>query len=293
MDIKQRTLIVTDSCCDLPPELITKHHITILPLTVSLSEETFKDGIDINPQKIYEYYNKFHILPKTAAPSVYDFTEVFQKLTSDGYEVFFIGIGDQFSSTYSNAYIAAKEFEHVCTADSGNLSSGLGLLVLMAAELAEQNLSSEEIASQVAVSAEYVDASFVIEKLEYLYKGGRCSAVQMLSANALKIKPCIEVREGKMGVGRKYRGNLKRCITSYIEDSLSDSTQVNPKRCFITHTINDREIVESAIETVKKCFDFEEIIESNAGSTIASHCGEGTLGILFFRNHIVNSLTEI
>lgn len=288
MNTKQTTFIVTDSSCDLSSDLYKKHNIIALPLSITLDNATYKDGVDMNPDKIYEHYKIHQTLPKTSAPSIFDFSETFRDLTSDGSEVVFIGIGDSFSSTYSNAYIAAKDFSNIHTVDSGNLSSGVGLLVLYAAELARKGLHAKEIAEKARVKVPYVDASFVIENLEFLHKGGRCSSVSLLSANALRIKPCIEVRAGKMLVGKKYRGSLEKCIKQYINNCLEDKENIDPTRCFITHTIKNREIIDTAYQTIHENFEFDEILETNAGSTIASHCGEGTLGILFFRKKPVN-----
>jgi len=288
MATNQSTLIVTDSSCDLSPELYEKYQITALPLSITLDNKTYKDGVDMNPEMIFEHYLQYNTLPKTAAPSIYDFSEAYNSLTSKGYDLVFIGIGDKISSTYSNAYIAAKDFPNVYTIDSGNLSSGVGHLVLFAAELAMEGFSAKEIYERTKEKVPYVDASFVIEKLEFLHKGGRCSSVAFLSANALRIKPCIEVRVGSMGVGKKYRGSLSKCIETYIIDCLKDKDSIDPKRCFITHTIKDRAIIDSAFQIIKKHFTFDEILETKAGSTIASHCGEGTLGILFFRKSPVN-----
>ncbi len=288
MTTNQKTVIVTDSSCDLSPELYQMYHITALPLAITLDNKTYKDGIDMNSDMIYTHYNTYQTLPKTAAPSIYDFTKTFQELTAKGFEIVFIGIGSSLSSTFNNAYIASKDFNQVYTIDSGNLSSGVGHLVLYAAELAFKGLPAKEIYEKTKEKVHYVDASFVIEKLEFLHKGGRCSSVAFLSANALRIKPCIEVRGGAMGVGKKYRGSLSKCIESYIENSLSDKDNIDPKRCFITHTIKDRSIIESAFQMVNKHFQFDEILETHAGCTIASHCGEGTLGILFFRKTPIN-----
>ncbi len=284
MKLSNQTVIVTDSSSDLSKELFTTYGIYHLPLYVTLGEKTYRDGVDITPQELYDYVATYKQLPHTAAPSIYDFTCLFKELRSEGKEIVFIGLGNDFSSTFSNASIAAEEFDQIHLVDSQSLSTGVGLLVLYAASLAKEGLSGSEIASLVTLKTALVDASFIIEKLEFLHKGGRCSAVTAFGANALNIKPCILVSNGKMIVGEKYRGNLQKCISSYISHHLSNTENIDPTRCFITHTISDPNLIDYAYTAIQENFTFDEILETNAGCTIASHCGEGTLGILFFRN---------
>lgn len=284
MNAKQRTVIVTDSTCDLSTEILDKYNIIQVPLYVTLGDKTFRDGVDTTPQMLYSYVGKSGNLPKTSAPSPQDYREVFEELTNANYEVVCLTIGSDFSCSCCNAKISAEEFKNVFVVDSQNLSAGVGYLVLDAAELSQCGKSAKEIYDELTDKVPYIDTSFVIEKLEYLYKGGRCNAAAMFGANLLHIKPCIQVKNGKMNVGKKYRGSLKSSVSAYIKDKLSDIEDIDQKRIFITHTMqHDPKLVEYAIEIVKSIADFDQIIETKAGSTISSHCGPGTLGVLFGR----------
>ncbi len=273
--------IFADSTCDLSPELVEKYDITITPLYVSLGDKAYIDGVEIHPKDIFKYYNETKKLPKTAAVPVTYYEEVFKAAVSEGYDVIHFAISAEFSACYQNACIAAKEIGNVWTIDSRNLSTGIGHLVLIAAELAASGKTAEEIAEYVKEVAERLDVSFIIDKLEFLYKGGRCSGVAALGANVLKLKPCIEVVDGKMIVGKKYRGSFEKVVKEYIKERLEGNDSIDLKRIFLTWTGVDSKLINELTEEIKSYLPFEEVLVTEAGSTVTGHCGPGTLGILY------------
>lgn len=276
-----KTIITADSTCDLSAEIIEKHGVKILPLYVVLGERSYRDSIDIKPDDIYDYVSANNVLPKTSAGSVDDYLNFFKKLVENGNEVVHFNISSEMSSSYQNACIAASEVGNVYVVDSRNLSTGSGLLVLDAVEMANEGIPAEQIAEKMRSRTPLVRASFVVDKLEYLHKGGRCTAVALLGANLLKIKPRIEVNEGKMGMGGKYRGAYKKVLTEdYVKDVLSVDN-INTKRVFITHTKCDPELVQAVIDKVNSLVKFDEVYETTAGCVITSHCGANTIGVLY------------
>ncbi len=281
--MNKKVIIASDSTSDLSPEIIERYGIKILPLVVNLGEEQYSDGVDIDPDKIYEHYEKTGVLPKTAAPNIADFEDMFSKLTSDGSAVVFFTISAEMSSTYNNARLVAGEYEDVYVVDTRNLSTGGGLLVIAAAEMAKEGRSAKEIAKECAEMAPRVDASFVVDDLEFLHKGGRCSALAAFGANLLQLKPCIFVNDGKMGVGKKYRGKFASVLDQYVADRLGDASDIELDRIFVTHAGCDEAIYMKCVEAVKAAADFKEVFITRAGCTISSHCGRNTLGVLFVR----------
>lgn len=280
--MSKKVIIASDSTCDLSPELIEKYDIKVFPLFVRLGENDYKDGVDVTPEDIYAHYGKTGELPKTAAVNVSDFSDFFEEATAEGAEVVVFTISALMSSTYQNARLAAEDFEGVYVVDTKNLSTGGGLLVLTAADMAASGASAAEIAAACEALTGKVDASFVIDDLEFLYKGGRCSAVERFGANLLKLKPCITVNDAKMGVGKKYRGNFADVLPKYVEDRIGDGSSVSPERVFVTHAGCDMKIVNGCVEQVK-ALGFKEVHVTRAGCTISSHCGQNTLGVLFVR----------
>mgnify|MGYP001144457576 CR=1 FL=1 len=274
--------ISADSTCDLSPELIERYHIGITPLYIIRGEETLRDGIDVHPQELYDYANATGKLCKTAAVNVSDYLAYFAACREEYDAVIHFTISSDMSGCYQNACIAAKEFTNVYPVDSRNLSTGIGHLVLNAAEMAEQGMDAADIAAALEKKREKLDVSFVIDTLEYLRKGGRCSTVAALGANLLKLKPCIEVHEGKMSVAKKYRGTLAKAIESYVTDRIKDHDDFDKKRVFITDSGVDTEIVETVEKLLREYGGFEEIHHTLAGSTISGHCGPGCLGILYY-----------
>ena len=238
----RKVVITTDSCCDLLPEMYEQRDIKILPLCVTLGDKTCYDGVDIMPRDIFKYVDETGTLPKTAARSVGDFIDFFKTFVDNGCDVVFIGIGSSLSATCQNARLAGEEVGNVYVADSENLSTGIALSILKACDLRDQGMSAEDIANTVAAETKFIDASFIIDRLDYLYKGGRCSAVSALGANLLKLHPCIEVKDGKMGVGKKYRGNMKDILVKYVKERLSvEGIKYKRTRAFVTHTCIDHD----------------------------------------------------
>ena len=279
----KKVLITRDSTSDLPAELVEKLGIKTIPLVINLGEKSYQDGVDITPDDIYKYHSEHGILPKTSAANVDDMINFFKKYVDEGYSIVHFNISSTMSSTYQNSCIAADEFEDVYVVDTANLSTGEGLIILKAVEFVNQGLSAKEVYEEVLKLIPHVDASFVIDSLEYLHKGGRCSTLATLGANLLKLKPCIEVKGGSMGVGKKYRGKYSEALKQYVEDRLSDYSDIDLSRVFVTHAGCDDEIVNQVIEQVRASAPFEELIVSRAGCTISSHCGRNTLGVLSIR----------
>ena len=279
--------IVADSTCDLTKEQIQKNGITILPLYVTMDGKSRRDGLEISAEEIFRHVDDGGELPKTSALTVTDYADCFAKIRQEDpeAEILCITISSHFSSCFQNACIAAEEAEgKVVAVDSLNLSSGFGHVVLEACRLANEGLSAEEIKKELETDIiPKVDASFIINRLDYLRKGGRCSTVAALGANLLRLKPCIEVRDGKMSVGKKYRGNFVKCVSQYVQDRLADIDSIRSQRIFITHANAENEAVKAAEKEIRAAGAFDEIAESRAGCTIASHCGPNTLGVLFIR----------
>lgn len=276
-------VITGDSTCDLSPELRQRYNIDILPLGVTLGGKVYKDGADITPDDIYAHHDKTGELPKTTAANVDEFYNFFKKFADEGKTVIHFDISSGMSSTFNNARIAAEEFENIYAIDSANLSTGIGLLVVAAAEMVNEGLEAEEIVAKINDMVPKVDASFVIDNLEYLYKGGRCSALTAFGANMLKLKPCIEVKNGAMGVSKKYRGRYADVLKTYVSERLGDGNDIDNSRVFVTHAGCDEEVVKQVVEQVKEAGIFKEVFLTRAGCTVSSHCGANTLGVLFIR----------
>lgn len=276
-------VITGDSTCDLSPELRQRYNIDILPLGVTLGGKVYKDGVDITPDDIYAHHDKTGELPKTTAANVDEFYNFFKKFADEGKTVIHFDISSGMSSTFNNARIAAEEFENIYVIDSANLSTGIGLLVVAAAEMVNEGLEAEEIVAKINDMVPKVDASFVIDNLEYLYKGGRCSALAAFGANMLKLKPCIEVKNGAMGVSEKYRGRYADVLKTYVSERLGDGSDIDNSRVFVTHAGCDEEVVKQVVEQVKEAGIFKEVFLTRAGCTVSSHCGANTLGVLFVR----------
>ena len=281
--MSKHVIIASDSTCDLSQELIERYQIKILPLEVSLGDKQYRDGVDINPDMIYESYEQTGQLPKTAAINISEFDEFFAKETADGSEMVLFTISSDMSSTFNNARLASQEYEGVYPVNTMNLSTGGGLLVLAAAEMAAEGKSAKEIAEACCALRERVDASFVIDNLEFLHKGGRCSAIAAFGANLLQLKPCVMVRDGKMIVGKKYRGKFAMTLEKYVADRIGDASDIDTKRIFVTHAGCDEAIVDQCVKQVTDMGVFDEVLVTRAGCTVSSHCGRNTLGVLFIR----------
>lgn len=275
--------IISDSTCDLSAELIRQHNITITPLIVVKNDEEFRDGTTITPAEIFAHVAAGGSLCSTAALNMGIYQEEFEKY-ADSYDgVIHISIGSGFSSSYQNACLAADEFDNVRVIDSQNLSTGQGLVVLKACELARTATSLDELADTLREFTTHVEASFLVDKLDYLVKGGRCSSAAALGANLLNLKPCIEVKDGKMSVTKKYRGNYAKCLGNYVKDRLEGRQDLDNSILFVTQTVVSDECNSAVMEAIRTYGKFDTVHETTAGCTISCHCGPGTLGVLFVR----------
>ena len=275
--------ILSDSTCDLSDELVAKYNITIVPLTVIKNGEPFVDRVNITPDEIFAHVANGGDLCSTTATNMGEYAEWFQKFAGDYDGVVHITIGSGFSSCYQNACLAADEFENVRVIDSQNLSTGQGLVVLKACELAENCTDLDELKAKLDAFTPKVEASFLLDQLKYMVKGGRCSSAAALGANLLNLKPCIEVKDGKMSVVKKYRGNYAKCLASYVKDRLCNRDDIDKGTLFVTHTPVTDECLNAVKEAVDSCNDFENTYWTMAGCTVSCHCGPGTLGVLFVR----------
>lgn len=276
------TKILADSTCDLSPELITRYNIGIIPLYVHLGEKEFRDGVNIHPEELFRWSDENGKTPKTAAPSVKDIEAFLDKDGKDEYVIF--TISSSMSGCFNNCVLAARDLKmenRVFVIDSENLSTGIALQVILAAEMAAEGKSGAYIAAENEKIRGKVRASFVIDTLTYLYRGGRCSGLAALFGSALKLHPRIAVADGAMHPEKKYRGKDSRYVMAYVKDMEDSLKTARRDRVFITHSGCSREIVDSVREYLEGLGRFDEILETRAGAVISSHCGPGTLGVLF------------
>lgn len=276
--------ITSDSTCDLN-HLIEERDIGILPLQVNLDADSYYDGVDITPQDIFDFVAKTGVLPKTSAPSIGDYEDFFEKQLTLGEEVIHFNISAKSSGSHNMAKQAAEKFGgKVRVIDSKALSSGQGLLVLKAADMRDEGKTSQEIEETVLQLRARVNTSFVPDSLDYLHKGGRVSGMIKVVAGMFKIHPLILMDDGQLVPGKKYKGRMDILIKQYIQDLKEMYPNYDKSRCFVTHSSADKTLVDVAKAKVKELFEFDEIIETVAGSIITSHCGKGTLGVLFIYN---------
>ena len=275
--------IISDSTCDLSARLIAENDIALSPLAVVKGDAQFKDGVTITPAEIFDHVAAGGALCSTAANSIGEYTEIFEAYASDYDGVIMITIGSGFSTCYQSACLAAEDFPNVRVIDSQNLSTGQGLVVLKACELAKTATDLDALAEELRAFTGKVETSFVVDKLDYLVKGGRCSSAAALGANLLNLKPCIEVKDGKMSVGKKYRGNYAKCLANYVKDRLEGRDDIDNGTLFLTQTVVSDEAYAAVKNAIAEHGHFENIYETTAGCTISCHCGPGTLGIIFVR----------
>lgn len=280
----KRIRIVADSTCDLSKELIEKYDINIIPLCIMLGDNTFLDGVDITPEEIYKWSDENKTTPKTSAVPFDKIEETLKPMVEAGDDIIFIGISEEMSSTCNRIRIFAEdaEYDRIFVINSKNLSTGIGLQALRAAELRDMGKSAEEIVADIENSRDRVRASFVIDTPTFLARGGRCTAVEAFMASALKIHPEIVVKDGKMGAGRKVRGKPALAVSAYVDGLMPIIKNAEPHRVFVTHSGSDREIINSVKARLEALNLFDEILETQAGGVISSHCGPNTLGVLFY-----------
>jgi DegV family protein with EDD domain len=276
--------VVSDSTCDLSPQLVERYGISIIPLHILLGEKEYEDGIDIDPDKIYKWSDDNKTTPKTSAPSMETVISTLKPLLDDGNELVCFAISEDMSTSANVMRLAADELgatDKVHVIDSMNLSTGIGLLVIEAAIMANAGKDASYIVDKIEALRPMVRASFVVDTLVYLYRGGRCSGLSAMVGSALKLHPMITVVNGKMIAGKKYRGNLSKVVTNYSRDLEEELRHAKKDRVFITHSGCDRETIDSVREYLEGLGIFNEVLETRAGGVVSSHCGPGTLGVLF------------
>ena len=274
--------IISDSTCDLSAELLAQFDVAVLPHPIVRDGELLLDNVTITPDDIYRHYEQTGRLCTTSAPNTYDYEMCWKPWLDEGYEIVHFTISSEMSTAYNQAMLAAEETGHVYPVDSRTLSTGIGLLVLEACDLREQGLSAEKIAAKVREDADKCQASFLVDVIEYLWKGGRCSSVAAIGANILKLKPRIDVLNGNMLSTKKYRGRTEKCFAAYADDMLKGKDNIRQNRIFITHSGIDPDIIELIRTKINEWQpDIENIYVTRAGGTISCHCGPGTLGILY------------
>ncbi len=275
--------ISAETTIDMPKELLEKYNIHTTPFTILLGEDVRLDG-DLKSDEIFEFVQKTKVLPKTSAINEFQYTEHFGKLLENYDAVVHIALSSEISSACSNAKAAASKMQNIYVVDSRSLSTGIALLAIYASKLASNGkIAAAEIAKLVADRTPFVQASFIVERLDYLHKGGRCSSIALLGANLLKIRPQIVVKDGKMQSAKKYRGNIDKVIEDYSKDVIEQFNNPDLSVAFVTYTT----ATEGMISAARKALEskgFKEIYETRAGATISSHCGEHTLGILYIND---------
>ena len=276
--------IITDSTCDLSPELIKKNNISVLPLMVNFKESSYRDGIDITTSELYDKVSSLGYLPKTSAVTPGRMIEEFEKWLSNGYEIIFTGISSKMSRTYENALLARATLDqkHIYVVDSGNLSSGIGLLVLYMSKLRDDGYESPEIVKKSIEKVSLIRSQFVIDRFDYLYKGGRCSGMAKIFGTVLKIKPIICVRNKEMNVGKKPHGKLEKGLDSLLDMLKADRDNIDVSNIMVTDSVCPNG-VSYLTKKIKEILPSANIIHTNAGCVISSHCGKGTVGILYMK----------
>lgn len=279
-----KIILSADSSCDLSKDLIERYNVKeICPLHITLGEKCYEDGVNIQPDEIYENFKATGVLPKTSAVNIQEYIDKFKAYVDEGYSVIHVNIGSALSSSYKNCKIAAEKLGNIYPIDSCSLSAGTGHFVIEAAERIEKGMEAEQIAKEVQALTPKSQAHFIIDKLDYLRAGGRCSTLAVLGANLLKLKPCIEVNnaDGSMTVGKKYRGKLENVLLQYVDEKMAQFNNIKKDRIFIAHAGIDEKYIKIVYDRLKKMNYFNEIFVVRASCTISSHCGPDTLGVLF------------
>lgn len=282
----KEVVITADSTCDLPKSIIEKNNIVITPLSILLGEDTFSDGVDVFPKNIYEFVAKTGTLPKTAAVTPAQYFDLFDKITKQGKAIVHISLSSAISSSYQNACLAASDFDDVYVVDSKSLCTAMGLLVLKACDFRAKGFDARKIANRVNSIVPKVSTTFVLDTLEYLHKGGRCSGVAKFSANVLGIRPSIAVdpKTGALDVVKKYRGKMENVYKQYAEDCLKNAGKIDTSRIVVADSGGiSGEVLSYTLGLIEGKAKFDEIIRADAGCTISSHCGPKTLAIFYIK----------
>ncbi len=275
--------ITSDSTCDLTKELLDRYDVALIPLYIMKNGKAYRDGVDITPADIFSYVENSGDFCTTAAVNTFDYIKFFDRFSSKYDAVIHFSIGSGFSVCNMNANAAAKVFNNVFVIDSKNLSSGQGHVVIEAAKLAASGDDPESICKKIINVIERVETSFLIDRLDYIFKGGRCSLATALGASFLHLRTCVEVSGGIMQVTKKYKGTFESCVETYVKDKLEGRPDLDLDRIFITHPAASKAAVNAARTAISKYASFNEVIETKAGCTISCHCGPSTLGVLFIR----------
>ncbi len=278
-----KILITTDSACDLPAEILENINVKTSPLNVIIDGKTYKDVLEIGPFEMFDTVERLNKTATTSGVSEYDYSQLFNQLHQEGYEIIQICTSSEVSVSYQNALLASQNIPNVHVIDSKNVSGGTALLVMHAADLLAEGLGADEIVKKLNESKENIETSCVLDTISYVRRGGRISAVAAMGAEVLKLKPCVDVIEGKLKVGKKYRGKLASVIQSYIKDKLSGRTDIDLKRLVIANTLFDKSIIESAKESIRSIVPFMEILAIDAGCAISCHAGPNAFGLMYFR----------
>lgn len=278
-----KVVIIADSTCDLTKEITNKRDIKIIPLYVNFGENSYKDGIDITTEELYQKVDELGYLPKSSAISPGDFMMTFETYLSQGYDIVLITLGSTISGTYQAALVAKDTFEdnRIYIVDSKNLSSGGGLLVLKACDYRDQGLSAKEICEKVEILVPLVRSQFAIQTMDYLYKGGRCSALSMLLGGVLSIKPIIQVNDGKLNVYKKSVGKMTRALDIMLEDYFMLYDKIDLSYVMITHSMAEKSAGYMKDKIIENNKMPKQLLETQAGCVISTHCGKGTIGILY------------
>lgn len=275
-------IITAETTCDLSPEILEKHGFRLLPITVIVDGKEYKDGVDITSEKLFEYVEKSGQLPKTAALSLAEYADFFAEMKKEAKKVLHFSISSKASSSYNNAVKAAEEAGDVFVVDTQCLSSGEGLLMLKAYDMLSDGADFDEVCKKIDELTAKVQTSFVVDTLDNLHKGGRCSSLALIGSKILKIHPSICEKEGALVVKKKHMGNLMRSLMQYVTDLSTEYKSYDKRRAFVTHSPCDgRDEIEAVLNKAKELFSFDEIIETEAGATVSTHCGKNTIGLLF------------
>lgn len=277
----EKVKIVADSTCDLSRELLERYRIEVIPLPVNLGDKPCLDGVDVHPEDLFRYFQETGKLPTTSAPTPAYYEDLYRQWTEEGYSVVHLSISLSFTVTHNIAKMAAESFPNIHPVDSRNISAGMGILAIQAARLRDQGFSAAEIAERVRSMTGRVQTSFILDTLQFMYKGGRCTGVAALGANLLNLKPCIEVKDGAMEVGKKYRGKLGAVLEQYTEARLKGKEQIDLDQILIAQCHVDKEILKRVVAKIKECQPFQEVLVLDTGCSVSVHCGPNTLGLIY------------
>lgn len=282
--MKNKIAITTESAADLSPKICEENQITVIPLNILIGEEEYKDGIDLTSEELFKKSELYATQAKTSGVSPFEYSEVFEKLTSDGYSVIHIALSSKISSCFQNALFAAKDLQNVYIIDSLNLSAGMAMLALKAASMRDEGKTAEEIVRRLEAVRSKISTSFILDDTDFLYKGGRCSAIDRFSANLFGIRPSVDIVGGKLMPGKKYSGKTTSARIKYIDDKLKDKESIGSKTCMLNYCELDESEVNDLVSHLKDSSLFEKVIVNETGCCISAHCGKGCMGIIFEKN---------